>query len=163
MNESRKYNKKSFGRVFQINISAGGVPKKSVDDCRVTSNGIVRDSQNNKKDHGGSERALCLYSLELLHKLESEGHPVFPGALGENLTITGIDWNLVLPGTRIRIGENVLIQVTSFTTPCKALEKYFYKEEIERISDNTHQGWARVYAQVLLAGVINIGDVVLIE
>lgn len=163
MNKSKKNNTKSFGRVFQINISPGGVPKKSVDNCSVSNFGIVGDSQKNKKVHGGLERALCLYSLELLLKLESEGHPVFPGALGENLTITGIDWDLVVPGTRVRIGDEVFIQVTSFTTPCKAIAKYFFKEGNDRISDKSHKGWSRVYAKVLQVGDIKIGDVVLIE
>ena len=163
MKKSENNNKKSNGRVFQINISSGGVPKKSVNECLVTTSEIAGDRQNNVKVHGGPERALCLYSLELLLKLESEGHPVFPGALGENLTVTGIDWDLAVPGSRIRIGDNVLIQVTSYTSPCKAVRKYFKDEENDRISDKAHKGWSRVYAKVLQAGDTKIGDVVLID
>jgi len=163
MNQLTNNKEISSGRLFQINISGGGVPKKSVDVCVVTNLGIVGDRQNNKKVHGGPQRALCLYSLELLLKLESEGHPVFPGALGENLTVTGIDWDLAVPGSRIRIGDNVLIQVTSYTSPCKAVRKYFKDEENDRISDKAHKGWSRVYAKVLQAGDTKIGDVVLID
>jgi MOSC domain-containing protein YiiM len=163
MNKSMNNNKKSNGRIFQINISDGGVPKKSIDTCTLTNDGIVGDRQNNKKVHGGPDRALCLYSLEVLLQLENEGHPIFPGALGENLLITGIDWDLAVPGTRIRIGDNVLVEVTSYTSPCKAIGKYFVDETYDRISANTHKGWSRVYAKVLQAGEIKIGDVVQIN
>ena len=37
--------------------------------------------------HGGPERALCLFSLERILELQAEGHPIFPGAAGENITI----------------------------------------------------------------------------
>lgn len=151
------------GRVFQINISPGGVPKKSVDSCIVTDKGIVGDSQKNRDVHGGPQRALCLYALELIQKLEHQGHPVYPGALGENLTFSGIKWDQIVPGVKLSIGNRTLIQVTSYTAPCKTISKYFMDERYERISQSLSPGWSRVYAQVVQSGDIKVGDVVLIE
>jgi hypothetical protein len=50
--------------------------------------------------------------------LQAEGHPITPGSIGENLTIEGIDWNAVRPGAYLRLGEDVVAQVTRYTAPC---------------------------------------------
>ena len=106
------------GRIVQINVSPGGVPKRSVPRARVTRPGIEGDAHRDAEHHGGSDRALCLFSLERIEGLRAEGHPVEPGALGENLTISGLDWPRVQPGDFLRLGDEVLVQVTRFTSPC---------------------------------------------
>ncbi|MFN2109684.1 MAG: MOSC domain-containing protein, partial [Anaerolineae bacterium] len=77
--------------IFQINISHGGVPKLAVRSAEVTELGLVGDTHNNTKVHGGPTRALCLYSLERILALQAEGHPIFAGSTGENLTLAGLD------------------------------------------------------------------------
>ena len=62
-------------RVFQINISDGGVPKLPVQSVEVTADGLAGDRQRNLKYHGGPDRAVCLYSLERLLALQDQGHP----------------------------------------------------------------------------------------
>ena len=96
------------GRIVRINVSAGGVPKRPVRTARVTLAGLEGDGHRNRKLHGGPDRALCLFSLEQIEALQAEGHPVEPGALGENLTVTGLDWPRVRPGDLLRLGETVL-------------------------------------------------------
>src|SRR5262245_29147420 len=107
------------GRLVQINVSAGGVPKRPVRTARVTRAGLDGDGHRNKKLHGGPDRALCLFSLEQIEALQAEGHPVEPGGLGENVTVAGLDWPRVQPGDLFRLGETVLIQITWFTNPCE--------------------------------------------
>src|SRR6185503_14599835 len=106
------------GRIAQINVSAGGVPKRPVRTARVTGMGIEGDGHRNRRLHGGPDRALCLFSLELIEALQAEGHRVEPGALGENLTVAELDWSRVRPDDVFRLGETVLIQITQFTRPC---------------------------------------------
>ena len=60
-------------RIVSINISRGGVPKHPVDQADVRSLGIVGDAQSNVKFHGGPDRALCLYSMNLIDALRAEG------------------------------------------------------------------------------------------
>ena len=68
------------GRVVQINISPGGVPKLPVAAARVTPDGLEGDGHRDLEHHGGPERALCLFSLEQIRALQAEGHAVTPGA-----------------------------------------------------------------------------------
>ena len=53
-------------RVHQISISDGGVPKHAVESARITSTGIAGDRQHDTKHHGGPDRAVCLFSLEVI-------------------------------------------------------------------------------------------------
>ena len=85
------------GRIVQINVSPGGVPKRAVPVARVTPAGIAGDGHRHRALHGGPDRALCLYSIERIDALRADGHPIEPGALGENLTIAGLDWPRVRP------------------------------------------------------------------
>jgi MOSC domain-containing protein YiiM len=144
--------------IFQINTAEHGLPKLAHSEGVVTSLGLEGDRQENRKVHGGVERALCLYSLEKIMGLQEEGHPIFPGALGENLTIAGLDWERVEPGTILCLGEQVLIQVTEFTKPCATIVEAFADRGFERIYQGKHPGWSRVYARVIEGGIIRVGD-----
>jgi MOSC domain-containing protein YiiM len=146
------------GVVASINVSSGGVPKKSINVAQVSHLGLLTDAQNDTKNHGGPERAVCVYSLERIKALQGEGHPIQAGTAGENVTLEGIDWDLVVPGTRIRLGKQVLLEVASFTSPCKTIRESFIDGRFNRISQQLHPGWSRVYARVLAEGEIQCGD-----
>jgi MOSC domain-containing protein YiiM len=149
--------------VAQINISPGGLPKTAVPQAQLNQEGLQGDAVRNRRVHGGPERAVCLYSLERIEALQKEGHPVFPGAMGENLTVSGLDWDLVKPGMLMRVGESALLEITRFTTPCSSLIPYFIDGSYGRVSQTLHPGWARVYARVLFHGVIRQGDQVILD
>lgn len=148
------------GRIVQISISPGGVPKRPVAEARVGPLGIDGDGHADAEHHGGPERALCLWSLERIAALQAEGHPVAPGTAGENLTIAGLDWDLVVPGVRLLLGEGVLAEVTRYTTPCKTIRGSFRDGDFTRIHHVRFPGWSRVYARVLAGGVLRPGDAV---
>ena len=147
-----------IGTIRSINLSLGGVPKSAVTDAQVTRSRIVGDLQNDAKHHGGPEKAVCLYSLECIKALQREGHPIDIGTAGENLTVEGINWDLVVPGARFRCGDDVELEVASFTNPCKTIKDSFIDGRFRRISHLFHPGWSRVYARVLAEGKIRIGD-----
>jgi MOSC domain-containing protein YiiM len=150
------------GQIFQINLSPGGVPKLAVLEAELTPNGLVGDDVRHPHVHGGPERAVCLYSLERLLELQKEGHPIFPGAMGENLTLSGLDWEQLQPGRRLRLGE-VRIEITNYTVPCNALQPFFIDGKYSRVSQNHYPGWARVYARVLQPGRLKVGNSVELE
>jgi len=150
------------GRVFQINASQGGLPKLGQLQAEVNLSGLANDQQADTRLHGGPERALCLYSLEQILNLQAEGHPIFPGAIGENLTLTGLDWSQIGPGKRLKVGSDVLVEITRFTTPCNNLEPFFLDADYSRVSEKRNPGWSRVYARVLRGGMIKVGDEVYI-
>jgi MOSC domain-containing protein YiiM len=123
--------------------------------------GITVDQHNDTVHHGGVNGALCLYSLERILALQAGGHPIYPGSIGENITITGLDWDEILLGTRWRLGESVYIEISGYATPCSKIRESFVNEEFNRVHSRKHPGWARAYARVLIPGRIALGDIVL--
>lgn len=147
-------------QIFQINTSSGGVPKLPVPTAEVMPLGLINDDHNDTVHHGGVEKAVSIFSLELIRALQMEGHPIFPGSTGENITLVGLDWSLVIAGLRLKLGPTATIEVTRFATPCQTIRESFKNLEFNRISWRTNPGWARAYARVLVPGKIAIGDIV---
>lgn len=152
-----------YPHVHQINISDGGIPKRPVLEAKVTEQGVAGDRQRNLKVHGGPDRAVCLYSLDLIERLQDEGHSIDAGSSGENLTLAGLDWNELELGTKLTVGPEVRLQVASYCAPCELNACWFHDRVIERISQKTNPGWSRLYARVLTGGVVRPGDAVNIE
>lgn len=148
------------GHIFQINTSKGGVPKLPQADGEVTVDGLRSDRQRDRRHHGGPERALCLFPLERILELQAEGHPIFPGAIGENVTVSGLNWSKVTPGTRLQLGEQVIITITGYAHPCKNIVDAFDDGNFNRVSAKKHPGGARLYARVLRPGRIRVGDAI---
>jgi MOSC domain-containing protein YiiM len=144
------------GRVVQVNVSRGGVPKTPVPEARVSELGLDGDKVAHPRIHGGPDRAVCLYSLERIEALRKEGHAIFPGAIGENLTLSGLDWDRVAPGARIEAGA-CLLEITKYTTPCSTTSPYVSGDQ-KRYHQDHNPGWSRVYARVLRPGTVRPGD-----
>lgn len=150
------------GRIHSIQISPGGAPKRPVPSATVGEFGLDGDGHDDTANHGGPERAVSLWSLEVIEALQREGHPVFPGAAGENVTIAGLRWAEVQPGDRIELGAEVVLEATRFTSPCKTIKAAFTDGRFGRISNDKHPGWSRMYARVVQGGAIRPGDRVLV-
>jgi MOSC domain-containing protein YiiM len=146
------------GRIFQLNVSAGGVPKHRIAEAEVTHRGLVGDSQRDQRAHGSPDQALCIFAIEQIALMRIEGHRLGAGATGENVTTEGIDWNEVTPGCRLRLGDEVLVEVTGYATPCWKNAQWFVDGNIHRMDQATHPGSSRVYARVLRTGHVREGD-----
>jgi MOSC domain-containing protein YiiM len=149
----------AVGRVESINASRGGVPKRSMFEALVTEQGIDGDRQRDLRFHGGPDRAIVLFSLDVIRALQAEGHTIGAGTTGENLTVSGIDWRAIVPGIELAIGE-VRLQITKYTSPCEKIAFSFFENDFTRISQKLHPGWSRVSARVLRGGLVRIGDAV---
>lgn len=147
----------SVGTLVSINTSGGGVPKLPIREGHVTVKGVAGDWQRDLRYHGGPDRALCLYSLEVIQALQAEGHPIDIGSAGENLTLSGLDWSAMTPGRRVRVGP-VLLELTKYAHPCSNLVPYFRQGGFKRISQKVHPGSGRLYARVLEEGVVRAWD-----
>jgi MOSC domain-containing protein YiiM len=146
--------------VVQINVSSGGVPKRPVGSARVTVDGVEGDRQRDRRHHGGPERAVCLYPLELIEALRAEGHPIGPGLIGENLTVRGLDWSTVVPGAHLRVGTDVMLQITHYAGPCANIAAAFADGDYARVSQTRHAGWSRLCARVRREGLVAVGDAI---
>jgi MOSC domain-containing protein YiiM len=147
------------GRVESINTSRGGVPKQPVFEAFVTTNGIDGDRQRDRRVHGGPDRAVVIFSLDVIKALQGEGHPIAAGTAGENLTVGGVDWAAVVPGAELTIGE-VRLHITKYAGPCYKIAGSFVAGDISRIAQKIHPGWSRVCARVITEGIVRIGDTV---
>ena len=148
------------GRIVQISVSSGGVPKRRVPDARITRGGVDGDRQRDTEHHGGADRAVCLYANERIAALQQEGHTIAPGAMGENLTVEGLDWDEVVPGAQLALGEGVVLEITRYTSPCFNIAPVFLDGAYGRISQKRYPGWSRVYARVLSEGHVREGDAI---
>jgi MOSC domain-containing protein YiiM len=151
---------KMSARIFQLNVSPGGVPKLAIQHGRVHDRGMVDDAHRFPKIHGGPERALCLFSLERILELQAEGHPIFPGAVGENVTIAGLNWHELKPGVRLGLGDEVEVELTTYTKPCNTILAYFVEGNFHRINQQLHPGYSRIYARILRNGTLRVGQTV---
>lgn len=146
------------GKIFQLNCSDGGVPKRAVRAARLTETGLEGDRQEDTVHHGGPERALCLFALERILELQAEGHPIFPGSVGENVTVSGLDWSALAPGSRLALGDEVLIEISGYAAPCRTIAASFERGQFKRISQKVNPNDSRLYARVLRTGRLEAGQ-----
>ncbi len=153
------------GRIAQINISHGGVPKHPVPHALVHSLGVEGDSHAHPHIHGGPNQALLLITSEAIEELRAQGFPVYPGALGENVTTEGIDRRQMRPGQRYRLGD-VIIELTKVRAPCNQLDGYgagihqaVYNKPAVKAGDASTPTWAisGFYAAVVQGGMLRVG------
>lgn len=155
------------GSILQISISPGGIPNRPIPEAFVTIEGIRGDSWAHPNIHGGPDKALLLVTSEGVDELKAQGFPLFPGALGENLTTQGLDRRQMRPGQRYRAGE-ALIELTKLRTPCTGLNVYgpainlaIYDAQV-KAGDPSSPRWglSGFYARVLRGGVMRSHDII---
>jgi MOSC domain-containing protein YiiM len=148
------------GRVVSVNVNEGGVPKLPVAEQWAGRQGLADDRHiEPEPGHGGVDQAVCLYSMEAIHRLVAEGHNVFPGAFGENLTLEGIELDSISPGDQLTIGDGgLVIEITSNAAPRYKQAHWFSDGRFARISHKTHPIDARWYARVISEGAVRPGD-----
>ena len=131
----------------------------------MTPLGVTGDGHAHPEIHGGPRKAILLITSEGIDELKQRGFPLFPGALGENLTTLGLNRRDVRIGQRYRIGE-VLLEIVKVRAPCDTLSVYghgiqraVYDQEVK--AGNTASplwGLSGFYASVLQTGTIHRGD-----
>jgi len=144
----------TLGRLAQLSVSEGGMPKLPVHSAKVTRDGVEGDWQRNRKYHGGPNRAVCVCSVELYdwlrrtHEIDLEN-----GSLGENFTTRGIDLNVLQKGDRLRVGS-CLIELTDIRVPCRNLKQW--SEALPELIVG-RSGWV---AKVIEEAVVQSGDTI---
>jgi MOSC domain-containing protein YiiM len=150
------------GRVLQVNASDGGVPKRAVPLGEFDHDGLVGDRQADSKHHGRPFQAVCLWSEDARRDLADAGHAVVAGSVGENLTVDGIDWLSLRPGTLLRAGT-ALLEVSLPAIPCHKQARWFTDGDFTRLAYEQHPDWARWYAWVREPGTVRADDPVVVQ
>ncbi len=155
------------GAIVQVSVSPGGLPKRAVAGAFLTPLGFEGDAHAHPAIHGGTEKAVLILAAETIDELAARGYPVYPGALGENLTVRGLDPRWWRPGQQYRAGMAV-IELTTVRTPCRSLDIYGtqLKQEIYdarvKAGDTNSPRWAMsgFYARVLAPGTVRTDDII---
>ncbi len=109
------------GVVVAVSTSPGGIPKLPLKRAVITKGGVAGDSHAHDK-HNRFDRALSLLDKEVIDALRSEGYPLVPGAIGENITVHGVGVQALAPGTRLQFSGGVEIELVEPRKPCYVLD-----------------------------------------
>jgi MOSC domain-containing protein YiiM len=125
-------------------------------------NGFLGDAQVDRKNHGGPDKAIYVYTAENYRHWEHlHGVPEYPhGQFGENLTVTGLPDEAVHIGDIFAIGRAVM-QVTQPRVPCFKLGIKFGNPRF--VADFLASGRTGFYCRVLEAGWVRTGDAITLE
>ena len=156
------------GTVLQVNVSRGGIPKRAIPSGELTAAGVAGDGWR-YPFHGGTRKAILLVTIEGIEDLCSQGFPLFPGALGENLTTRGLDRRALRLGQRLRVGD-AAIELTTIRTPCATLDVYgtaiqaaMYDARVQKGNpESPLWGLSGFYASVVQPGRVRPGDAILL-
>ena len=153
--------------IVQVSISPGGLPKYAISGGLINSLGLEGDLHAHPEIHGGPRKAVLLISAEIVEALQARGYPVFFGAMGENLTIRGLEFHDIRIGDQIRAGS-AMLEITQPRGPCSALDIYgetlkqeIYDPQVEQ-RDPTSPRWGMsgFYASVRAPGAARTGDII---
>jgi MOSC domain-containing protein YiiM len=136
-----------------------GIPKRPVDELVITAEGVEGDFNRwrTEKAAGDADQAVLLLGEEVLAQLQTEGWPVNPGDLGENLLVTGLPAEALTPGARVRVGA-VELEISKRCDPCVVLYGLPYVG-VERgpAFVRTMRGRRGWFARVIRGGVVRVG------
>jgi MOSC domain-containing protein YiiM len=123
----------------------------------LRSTNVEGDAQGDTQKHGGTYKAVCVYSIEHYDHWSRElGRTDFTfGQFGENLTVEGMLEDEICIGDVFRVGS-ALIQVTQPRVPCFKLGIKMDMDEFPKMFlDSGRTGY---YLRVLQEGEIGAGD-----
>jgi MOSC domain-containing protein YiiM len=64
------------------------------------------------------------------------------------------------PGARLALGDEVVVEITGYAAPCNTIVDSFRDGEFKRISQKLRPGDSRLYARVIRAGRLAVGQLV---
>jgi MOSC domain-containing protein YiiM len=142
--------KKICGKILAVNISQKKGEKKNNIDC-----GLFLENLGLENDaHAQADiiRQVSLLAKESIEKIRVKGLDVNYGDFAENLTTEGIDLPALPIGTKLKVGQKVLLEVTQIGKECHSRCNIFYT-----VGDCVmpREG---IFAKVLVGGEIKVDD-----
>ncbi|GAG62528.1 unnamed protein product [marine sediment metagenome] len=140
------------GRVVSINISKHkGVSKKSVNSCLINNFGFKGDAHSGKW-----HRQVSLLSEESINKMRKKAFNISSGSFAENITTEGIDLLKISIGNRLKIGNDVILEVSQKGKICPKPCSIYYK------IGNCIMPKEGVFAKVIKQGEVKVGDAIIV-
>jgi MOSC domain-containing protein YiiM len=138
-----------------VSVTAPG-PRAS---GNASGSALAGDVIGDRKHHGGDDQAVYAYAREDLDRWAKElDRELRSGVFGENLTTLGVEVTEALVGERWRVGDRVLLEVTSCRIPCRTFAGWLgEKGWVKRFTREAASG---AYLRVIEPGEIRAGDAV---
>jgi MOSC domain-containing protein YiiM len=111
-------------------------------------------------------RQVHLIHAELFSELQGKGFVVQPADLGENVTTQGIDLLALPTGTRLRLGETAVVEITGLRNPCIQLDRFqsgLMAATLDRDAEGNLIRKAGVMSIVISEGDVRPGDAIGVE
>lgn len=138
-----------IGKIVSVNISRDkGEKKHNIGQCM-----LIQDKGLKDDAHAGfMHRQVSLLATDSIAKIREKGIDVGYGDFAENLTTEGIELFTLPVGTRLKVGEGVVLRVTQIGKECHARCAIF-----QQVGDCVmpREG---IFAEVLAEGEVKIGD-----
>lgn len=138
-------------KIVSLSISKKkGTRKTVVTEARLLENyGFEGDA------HAGDwHRQVSLLASESIQRTRDQGLTVTFGDFAENIATSGIDWLSVPVGTRFRLGDTALIEISQIGKECKKKCAIFYQ------AGDCIMPREGVFAKVLEGGTVRQGDAI---
>lgn len=136
-------------KIISVNISDDkGEKKHNVGKCM-----LIKDMGLQNDAHAGfMHRQVSLLAVESIQKIRDMGLAVNPGAFAENLTTEGIDLPSLPVGTKLKVGDGIMLRITQIGKECHARCNIFYQ-----VGDCVMPKEG-IFAEVLTEGEVKVDD-----
>ncbi|NJN50478.1 MAG: MOSC domain-containing protein [Gammaproteobacteria bacterium] len=111
-------------------------------------------------------RQVHLLQQELLDELGGLGFKVAPGAIGENITTTGLDLLTLASNTELHIGPTAIVRITGLRNPCKQLDAFqpgLMHAVLDRDANGELIRKSGIMGVVVQGGAIKCGDRIVVH
>lgn len=136
------------GKVVSLQVNVRHKqPLESRERVTVVPGGLEGDRHRNAR----GLRQILLMEKEILDSLS-----LSPGTIRENVTIEGLAIHGLQPGEFIRLGDEVVLEVTGLCEPCSRMD------EIRPGLQETLDGRRGVLTRVIEGGEVGLGDGVVV-
>jgi len=142
------------GKVVAVNISENkGTKKTNVQACS-----LLKDFGLKGDAHAGPwHRQVSLLANESIEKMRTMGLKVGYGDFAENVTTGGVDLVHLPIGTKIRIGNSVILRVTQIGKECHERCAIYYQ------AGDCVMPKEGIFAEVVTEGEVKVGDEIIID
>jgi MOSC domain-containing protein YiiM len=131
-----------------------GTVKKPVSEITLKEAfGVVGDAHADCATH----RQVSLLAIESIDKMRAKGFDLKPGDFAENITTKGIDLPSLPIGTRLRVGDEIELELTQIGKECHA------GCEIRRLVGDCIMPREGVFTKVIHGGQAKAGDAIKVD
>ena len=160
--------------VASLNV---GLPKREIFNGKSITTGICKepvsgpltlkklgfdgDGVADTKNHGGVDKAVCVYSLDHYpYWEETLGIRLPPAAFGENLSVSNLEEDNVCIGDVFQLGT-AMVQISQPRQPCNTLAARYGRTDLVKLV--IHSGLSGFYFRVLQEGIVEVGNPLILK